>query len=275
MKTIKYTGLVLAAIGAGVFSQNAGATIFNDLTTGGSVTVNSGVFSTTGFKTAGTGAIDPFLQVQENGNQAGYNTSSGTPLNDGSSANFNHDLLLSTLGTVSSGGVDYYAFYLDLNQSGADKFDQITLNQVQIFGRSDSAPATGVTVDPITGRASGTSLGTSIWDMNPGNDTANSIKLDYGFSSGGSGDGDMELLIPKSYFDAVNLPYVVLYCQFGSDPILGGIDSNAGFEEWTAYQGPQSSAVPEPSTVVAGALLLLPLGVSALRILRKDRSTKA
>lgn len=30
--------------------------------------------------------------------------------------------------------------------------------------------------------------------------------------------------------------------------------------------------VPEPSTIVAGALLLLPLGISAFRILRKDRT---
>jgi hypothetical protein len=107
-----------------------------------------------------------------------------------------------------------------------------------------------------------------------GNDAANAIKLDYGFTSGGSGDGDMELLVPKSFFDAVNLPYVVLYTQFGLNPIPDGIASNAGFEEWTAYQGPSASAVPEPSTVIAGALLLLPLGISAFRILRKEHATK-
>jgi hypothetical protein len=32
------------------------------------------------------------------------------------------------------------------------------------------------------------------------------------------------------------------------------------------------SAVPEPTTMVAGALLLLPFGASALRILRKKRA---
>lgn len=35
---------------------------------------------------------------------------------------------------------------------------------------------------------------------------------------------------------------------------------------------PQIASVPEPSTVIAGALLLLPLGVSAVRILRKGRN---
>jgi len=36
------------------------------------------------------------------------------------------------------------------------------------------------------------------------------------------------------------------------------------------YAQPQLAPVPEPTTVVAGALLLLPFGVSTLRILRKD-----
>jgi len=39
----------------------------------------------------------------------------------------------------------------------------------------------------------------------------------------------------------------------------------------TSYSG-SITAIPEPSTVVAGALLLLPFGVSTIRILRKNRS---
>jgi hypothetical protein len=35
---------------------------------------------------------------------------------------------------------------------------------------------------------------------------------------------------------------------------------------------PQLIDVPEASTVIAGALLLLPLGVSALRIVRKNNT---
>jgi hypothetical protein len=37
------------------------------------------------------------------------------------------------------------------------------------------------------------------------------------------------------------------------------------------YAQPVLGMVPEPSTVVAGALLLLPFGVSTVRILRKDK----
>ena len=38
------------------------------------------------------------------------------------------------------------------------------------------------------------------------------------------------------------------------------------------YYQSQLGMVPEPSTVVAGALLLLPFGVSTVRILRKSRA---
>ncbi len=39
------------------------------------------------------------------------------------------------------------------------------------------------------------------------------------------------------------------------------------------YSGQISSAVPEPTTVLAGALLLLPLGASTVKILRHRRAT--
>lgn len=35
---------------------------------------------------------------------------------------------------------------------------------------------------------------------------------------------------------------------------------------------PKITSVPEPSTIVAGALLLLPFGVSTMRILRRHKS---
>jgi hypothetical protein len=104
--------------------------------------------------------------------------------------------------------------------------------------------------------------------MNPAGNTANAILLDYALNSGGSGNGDMEMLIPTSVF--AGQTYVVLYSQFGTNPILGGTASDAGFEEWTAVQGANVS-VPEPSTMIAGALLLIPLGVQACRRLRKQK----
>jgi hypothetical protein len=245
--------------------QEAGATFFYDLTAGGTATINGGVFNTIAFKTAGTGVIDPFLRIQQSGNstfEAGYNTSLGTPLNNDNSWNYN--VLLSSLQIVNSGGVDYFDFRLDLNEPDNGKDNQITLNQLMVYGNNSPAPL-GVTMDSATGRPVGT-IGTLLWDMNAGSDpTANAVLLDYGLRGGGSGDGDMQFLVPTSVFQGQT--YVVLYSQFGLYPITNGVPSDAGFEEWNVVKG-ANTVIPEPSTVVAGALLLLPLAAAGFRRLR-------
>jgi hypothetical protein len=40
-----------------------------------------------------------------------------------------------------------------------------------------------------------------------------------------------------------------------------------------ATQPPTPPSVPEPTTVFAGAMLLLPFGIGAIRALRKDRQS--
>jgi hypothetical protein len=48
--------------------------------------------------------------------------------------------------------------------------------------------------------------------------------------------------------------------------VLGGLLSNAH-----AMTLPPATAVPEPATIVSGALLLVPLGVAMARACRKPR----
>lgn len=48
------------------------------------------------------------------------------------------------------------------------------------------------------------------------------------------------------------------------------IDSLAGGSTWSGGEiRPPGSSVPEPSTIIAGAMLLIPFGMSTIRILRK------
>jgi hypothetical protein len=63
----------------------------------------------------------------------------------------------------------------------------------------------------------------------------------------------------------------------GTAPNLASIYSGVTPVSNASYSGSisSSSVVPEPSTVVAGVLLLLPLGASALRILRKHKQDHA
>ena len=61
----------------------------------------------------------------------------------------------------------------------------------------------------------------------------------------------------------------------GTDPSLTSLFAGSTGTQIVSYSGSISStpstAVPEPSTVVAGAMLLLPFGISTLRILRKHK----
>lgn len=82
--------------------------------------------------------------------------------------------------------------------------------------------------------------------------------------------GDLQL---RGYGEAssssiADLVQWVPFNSTGSDQNLADDFGNQGFYWGNWVQAP-SSAVPEPSTVLTGALLLLPLGAGALRRLRK------
>jgi len=78
-----------------------------------------------------------------------------------------------------------------------------------------------------------------------------------------------------NYATPVNTDTVSFTSAFG--PALGGASGNDGAPSvaWSAANpggNPVAVPVPEPSTVVAGALMLLPFGIGAIRSLRKDRT---
>jgi hypothetical protein len=65
---------------------------------------------------------------------------------------------------------------------------------------------------------------------------------------------------------------VNLIFQFSTPESLTQLSSSGGTAG--SYSGDLTAAlvpVPEPTTIIAGALLLLPLGASTLRILRRNR----
>ena len=57
----------------------------------------------------------------------------------------------------------------------------------------------------------------------------------------------------------------------GTGAVAGGADSGQSQEFFLLQPASQLTPVPEPSTVVAGAMMLLPFGVSAVRIVRRNR----
>jgi hypothetical protein len=251
--------LVAIAVGIGASTSAFGAII--DLTTAGANgTILGATFQQIPDQSTGTGVIDPFLRIQANGSEGAYNTGgalANPPFQQqGSGQSWNTDLLLSAVPIVNGS----YQFMLDINQTGANPL--LSLNQLQVF-RTGTAGQTAGAVDAF-GHLSGI-VGTSVYDMNPASGLANGVKLDYSLNNG-SGSGDMFLYIPTSAFAGVAGDYVVLYSHFGAP---GTYRSNDGFEEWATVG---TTAVPEPTTVVAGALLLLPFAVSTIRTIRKRRT---
>src|ERR671936_2156682 len=114
IRTLASLSAALVAVALVSLPHTARATIV-DLTTGldASGEINGALFFATDQQPAGTGYIDSFLRVQNNGFEQGYNTDGGFPFDDKTPHNYQHSLLLSDLLPFDLNGTAYYKFYLD------------------------------------------------------------------------------------------------------------------------------------------------------------------
>jgi len=265
---------VALGLAAGVlfFTADASASGCNLYQATDSCTFNAGVFDVVGPHPTGTGVIQSFLRVQQNGAEEGFNTGARPMLCDGRTCddktdpNFTRNLLSSSVPIVNIGGTDYRAFYLDINEpANLPGPNYITLDQVEIYVSNTA----NLTTHTSTGGGSLTGA-TKVYDMESGS-TDNWVNLDYVLVGGGSGWGDMVLYVPNSLAFSTN-QYVYLYSEFGCGGTFTAslscgsgstkkYASQAGFEEWWvpgSTTTTQSPAVPEPaSLLLCGSGLLL------------------
>jgi hypothetical protein len=223
---VRASMLVAAAL---LLATTPAQAVVVDLINGNSGTINGAQFEFTNGtdgQSTGTGIIDPFLRVQANEVEQGYNTS-GTPVPfDDKPGTFTHDITFAQLQTttVTIGGTDYFKLLLDVNQSGNGNNTFISLDQLQFY----TSPTGGQTTTTVS------SLGALRYTFSLGD----RVDLDASRNPG-SGAGDMFAYIPTLAFAGTNSgDFVYLYCHFGTTWA-----SNDGFEEWALV-----SAIPEAST---------------------------
>ena len=220
-------------------------------------TINGAIFTVTFQQPTGTGVIDPFLRVQNQGTEQGYNTSGGTPFDDKAGI-FTHDLLYSSLQhcAVTINGTQYYQFLLDVNEPASAKL--ITLDNLQIY--------TSATGSQTTTNVS--SLGTPVYSLDTVNakgtgGTDNSVLIDA-LRNHGSGSGDVLISVPVSNFaGTLSTDYVYLYALFGAADVM----ASGGFEEFAVV----CNVTPVPELSSFFPIVGLMAAVFATTFLRKRR----
>jgi len=214
MKKVILTIIISTFMLIGVQSAKAG--MLNLTTEGSSGYINNAYFEQIDPQSTGTGVIDPFLRIEHNRFEQGYNTNyryqpgGDTQFNEKKDLQYTHALLLSSVPIIQlTDGQYYLQFMLDINQIGKSDPD------------GGSPTSSFISLDELRIYQSNSSL---LHDYNPSNtnwgglnpvyrmDTAsadNWIKLDADLNSG-SGSGDMFAYIPFSSFD-LSKQYVYLY----------------------------------------------------------------
>lgn len=248
--------------------------------TDGTIWTNLNPLSTT--QPAGTGVYQPFLREHDAQNPGGpdgieYGLSTdaaGVLDNVGGGDQWTHSVLMGTLGVVKVGGIDYFSFTLDLNEPSGGGKNYLSLDQLKIWTTANSAGGSLTSVAGVIGAAGSTLR----YDLD--GTTDQTVWLDYDNSNtksnSGSGEDDMEVLIPTSYFAGYNAnDYMYFYAVFGSAGAYNPENLNPdpqweaqdGFEEWRVHTGDNGGgggggggSAPEPMSMFlfgGGALGLL------------------
>jgi hypothetical protein len=217
------------------------------------------IFQFTNQQPTGTGVIDPFLRVQNNGTEQGYNTSGGTPFDDKAGI-WTHNIQFSDLQStaVTVNGSTYFKLLLDVNEPGGSK-STVSLDRLQFY--------TGATGSLTTTNLA--SLGTLRYSLDGGGD--NQVLFDASRNSG-SGSGDAYIYIPASAFAGTNAnDYVYMYAAFGAaDTTTNPDGSLGGFEEFALVR----NLTPVPEMSAFFPIIGLLVAVGSTHVLRRRRMAR-
>ena len=244
-----------ALIGAGMLAiASVAQAAVLDLDTDGSGTIGGAIFQTNDDHPTGTGVYNPFLTIQNNGWQQGYNSSTGN-FDTKREPQWNHEIRFSDLQATTINGIQYFGFSVDINEPNGANRAEISLDALKIYYSSTLQNSTST---DSSGFFNG-SLGTLVYDLG-----ANQVL--YNDQDSGSGEGDINIYIPVSFFaGAQPSDYIYMYQRWGNTDSTEG-----GFEETALIRG--LTPIPEMSTFFPIIGLLVAVG--STHLLRRRRMAR-
>lgn len=219
----------------------------------GSVTINGAIFQTNDDHPTGTGVYNPFLTIQNKGWEQGYNTSDGA-FDTTREPQWNHEIKFSDLQATTINGIQYFGFSVDINEPNGVK-SEISLDALQIYYSPTLQSSTSTDGN---GFFNG-SLGTLVY-------TLGANQIIYDDTDSGSGEGDINIYIPVSFFAGAQAnDFIYMYQRWGNSDM-----SEGGFEETALIRG--LTPIPEMSTFFPIIGLLVAVG--STHILRRRRMAR-
>jgi hypothetical protein len=249
-----FTAALIAA-GTLVVASIAQAGVL-DLDSDGSGTINGAIFQTNDDHPTGTGVYNPFLTVQNNGFEQGYNSGTNRNFDTKRVPQWNHEIRFSDLQATTINGVQYIGFSVDINEPN-NANSEISLDALKVYFSSTLQTSTSTDGN---GFFNG-SLGTLVYDLG-----ANQVL--YNDQDSGSGEGDINIYIPVSFFLNAGVQandYIYMYQRWGNTDSTEG-----GFEETALIRGLQP--IPEMSTFFPIIGLLVAVG--STHVLRRRRMAR-